>query len=165
MEWYGHDRTFPGSCSEDVFLQHLHKGGDLPSRDAGLTKPRVLVADDNRAMLETVVSLLAPDFEVVGAVSDGKAALEATVRLQPEIAVLDISMPGLNGIQAAARIKEHDNCSTQIVFLTANNDREIVEAALATGALGYVLKLRLYLDLIPAIKFALAGRCLVSPTA
>ena len=60
----------------------------------GLTKPRVLVADDNPAMLETVVSLLAPDFEVVGAVSDGKAALEAAVRLQPEIAVLDISMPG-----------------------------------------------------------------------
>ena len=115
-------------------------------------------------MLETVVSLLAPDFEVVGAVNDGQAALEAAVRLQPEIAVLDISMPGMNGIQAAERIRENENCSTQIVFLTANNDREIVEAALATGALGYVLKLRLYLDLIPAIKFALAGRCLVSPT-
>jgi CheY-like chemotaxis protein len=136
----------------------------LPLSDPSLTKPRVLVADDNPAMLETVVSLLAPDFEVVEAVSDGKAALEATVRLQPEIAVLDISMPGMNGIQAAERIKENENCSTQIVFLTANNDREIVEAALATGALGYVLKLRLYLDLIPAIKFALAGRCLVSPT-
>ena len=78
-------------------------------------------------MLETVVSLLSPDFEVVGSVNDGRAALEAAVRLQPEIAVLDISMPGLNGIQAAERIKENENCSTQIVFLTANNDREIVK--------------------------------------
>ena len=135
----------------------------MPLSDPGLIKPRVLVADDNPAMLETVVSLLASDFEVVGAVSDGKSALEAAVRLQPEVAVLDISMPGMNGIQAAECIRENESCSTQIVFLTANNDREIVEAALATGALGYVLKLRLYLDLIPAIKFALAGRCLVSP--
>jgi DNA-binding NarL/FixJ family response regulator len=132
--------------------------------EPSLTKPTVLIADDNPAMLETVVSLLAPDFDVVGTVNDGNAALEAAVRLQPEVAVLDISMPVLNGIQAAERIKGKENCPTEIVFLTANNDPEIVEAALATGALGYVLKLRLYLDLIPAIKFALMGRGLVSPT-
>ena len=137
----------------------------MPFLEPSLTRPRILVADDNPAMLQTVVSLLAPDFEVVGTVNDGHAALEAAVRLRPEVAVLDISMPVLNGIQTAERIKQEDNCPTEIVFLTANNDPEIVDAALATGALGYVLKLRLYLDLIPAIRFALMGRCLVSPIA
>jgi DNA-binding NarL/FixJ family response regulator len=139
------------------------KGGIVPSRNPGLTKPRVLVADDNPAMLEAVVSLLASDFEVVGAVNDGRSAIEAAVQLQPEVAVLDISMPILNGIQVAERIRRAVNCATKIVFLTANNDSEIRKAALATGALGYVLKLRLHLDLIPAIKLALAGGCLVSP--
>jgi DNA-binding NarL/FixJ family response regulator len=134
----------------------------LPSRDTSVRKPRILVADDNQAMLETVVSLLAPDFEVVGAVNDGGTALEAAVRLQPEVAVLDISMPVLNGIEAAERIKENGKCPTRIVFLTANSDPEMVEAALATGALGYVFKLRLDFDLIPAIRLALAGRRLVS---
>jgi DNA-binding NarL/FixJ family response regulator len=107
---------------------------------------------------------LASDFEVVGAVCDGRTALEAAVQLRPDVAVLDISMPVLNGIQAAERITGNDNCPTKIVFLTANNDAEILDAALATGALGYVLKLRMNLDLIPAIKLALAGRCLISPT-
>ena len=137
----------------------------MPLADPSLTKPRVLVADDNPAMLEMVVSLLAPDFEVVGAVNNGRAALEAAVRLQPEVAVLDIAMPTLNGIEAAERIKGNGNCATKIVFITADHDPDIVDAALATGALGYVLKLRLYFDLIPAIKLALAGRCLVSPTS
>jgi DNA-binding NarL/FixJ family response regulator len=121
------------------------------------------VADDNPAMLQAVVSLLASDFEVVGAVNDGRTAIEAAVQLQPEVAVLDISMPLLNGIQVAERIRRVVNCATKIVFLTANNDSEIRKAALATGALGYVLKLRLHLDLIPAINLALAGGCLVSP--
>jgi DNA-binding NarL/FixJ family response regulator len=132
--------------------------------DRSLTRPRVLVADDNQAMLETVVSFLASEFEVVEAVNDGRTALEAALRLGPEVAVLDISMPILNGIQAAEHIRANHDCPTKIVFLTANNDPEIVEAALATGASGYVLKLRLALDLIPAIKLALAGRCLVAPT-
>lgn len=134
----------------------------MPFSDSSLPKPRVLVADDNQAIRETVVSLLATDFEVVGAVSDGGSALEAAVRLQPEVAVLDISMPSLNGIQAAERM--NGNCPTKVVFLTAIDDPEIREAALATGALGYVLKLRLYLDLIPAIRLALQGGCLISPT-
>ncbi len=79
----------------DAFFTTPAQGGRFAAQrqsrfDQG---PRVLVADDNPAMLETVVSLLAPDFDVVGVVSDGKAALEAAVQLQPEVAVLDISMP------------------------------------------------------------------------
>jgi DNA-binding NarL/FixJ family response regulator len=140
------------------------EGEVIPLGNRAFAKPRILIADDNPAMLETLVSLLARDFEIVGAVDNGRAALEAAVRLQPAVTVLDIAMPTLNGIQAAERIKGNGDCATEIIFLTANNDPDIVEAALATGALGYVLKLRIFLDLIPAIKLALAGRCLVSPT-
>jgi DNA-binding NarL/FixJ family response regulator len=103
-------------------------------------------------MLECVSELLSADgCVVVGRVSDGQAAIDAAVKLRPDAVVLDISMPILNGIQAAERIK-HANPSIQIVFLTA----------LETGALGYVLKSRLRTDLIPALKLARVGSRFVS---
>lgn len=128
-----------------------------------MSKIRVLLADDNKQMLEHVCELLSADScEVVGTVGDGQAALDAAVRLRPDVAVLDISMPILNGIQTARRLRQGDP-DAKIVFLTAANDPDICRAALETGALGYVSKQRMGTDLIPALNQAQMSRRFVSP--
>jgi len=105
---------------------------------------------------------LEPTFEVVGAVGDGEALVEAAGKLQPDVIVTDISMPKLNGIEAANRLRECGS-SSRVVFLTVHADPDFVQAALKTGALAYVSKLRIATDLLVAIKEALAGRIFVSP--
>jgi DNA-binding NarL/FixJ family response regulator len=142
-------------------VRQLH-GRKKSGRKLAMSKARVLVADDNPAMLEQVACTLASDFDVVGAVHNGQEALEAAAQLDPDVIVLDISMPVLDGIRAAARLME-GHSSAKIVFLTANRDALICEAASQTGALGYVTKPRLIHDLIRATKLALAGRRFVSP--
>ena len=131
--------------------------------DAHLVKIRVLIADDHKDMREYVRKLLLADCcEVVAAVDDGQAALDEACRLLPDVAVLDISMPVLNGIQAARRLQEI-NPNIKIVFLTVDTDLDTCRAALETGALGYVLKPRLGTDLVQAIKLAKEGHRFVSP--
>lgn len=128
-----------------------------------MSKIRVLLADDHGQMLEYVRKFLSADgCEVVGVVSDGRTALDAVVKLRPDVTVLDISMPILNGIQAAKRLRQADP-DAKIVFLTVDKDPDTCRAALETGALGYVLKPRLGTDLIPALKQATCGSCFVSP--
>ena len=126
-----------------------------------VTRKRVLVADDHARILDAVAALLGKSFEVVGLVSDGKAALEATRKLEPDLAVLDISMPGMSGIEVARELKR---CAsrTRIVFLTVHQDTEILASCIAAGGMGYVVKERMDSDLIPAIHEALAGRRFVS---
>lgn len=114
-------------------------------------------------MLGTVTSLLEPAFEIVGTVFDGQSLLHATDKLQPDVLVLDISMPVLNGIQAAQKLKDSGS-TARIVFLTVHDDQDFVRAALATGALGYVVKHRIASDLVHAIREALAGHIFVSPS-
>jgi DNA-binding NarL/FixJ family response regulator len=94
-------------------------------------------------------------------VNDGQAALDAVAKVHPDIVVLDVSMPVLNGIQVARRLRETDP-DTKIVFLTVENNPDVCRAALETGALGYVLKARLRTDLILAIKQAKLGHRFVS---
>jgi DNA-binding NarL/FixJ family response regulator len=128
-----------------------------------LSKIRVLLADDNTQILEYVRDFLSTNCcEVVGAVSDGQAAVGAAAKLLPDVAALDLFMPVLNGIEAAKQIQEA-NASTRIVILTVEKDPDTCRAALEAGACGYVLKPRLATDLIPAIKLAKDGRCFVSP--
>jgi len=127
-----------------------------------MSKARVLVADDNQAMLEIVASTLAPDFDIVAAVHNGQEALDAAAQLDPDVIVLDISMPVLDGIKAASRLRE-GNADAKIVFLTANRDAQTCQVASETGALGYVTKMRLRPDLVRATKLALVGRRFVSP--
>jgi len=127
-----------------------------------MNKARVLVADDNQAILRIVGSVLAVDFDVIRAVNDGAAAVAAARQFLPDVAILDISMPVLNGIEAARRIREVSR-STAVIFLTAHTDLDTLTAALGAGALAYVLKPRLGTDMIPAINRALDGRCFVSP--
>jgi DNA-binding NarL/FixJ family response regulator len=113
-------------------------------------------------MLDYIRDFLSSDFEVVAAVSDGQMALDAALTLRPDVVVLDISMPILSGIQAAKRLRQADP-DAKIVFLTVDKDPDICRAALETGAVGYVLKPRLRIDLISAIKLATTGGRFVSP--
>lgn len=130
---------------------------------ARLSKTRVLLADDNIQVLEYVRGFLSANHcEIVGAVTDGQAAVGSAALLLPDVIVLDLSMPILNGIEAARRILEAKP-STRVVFLTVEKDRETCSAAMETGACGYVLKPRLATDLIPAIELAKDGRRFVSP--
>ena len=126
-------------------------------------QPRVLVADDHRAMLDTLVRMLSRDFDVVAAVMDGVAVVTKAEQLEPDLLVMDIAMPGLNGIAAAARLKEHGS-NAKVVFVTNMRDREFVQESLALGSIGFVVKDRLVADLLPAIRHVLSGETFVSPT-
>ena len=112
-------------------------------------------------MQSAVAALLKRSFDVVGRVSDGQAALEATLELKPDLAVLDISMPGMNGIEVAKELRKRSS-RARIVFLTVHEDSQIVASCLAAGGLGYVVKALMGSDLIPAMNEALAGRVFVS---
>ena len=101
-------------------------------------------------------ALLEPEFEVVGAVADGQALIEAAERLQPDVIVTDITMPRLSGLAAASSIiRRHP--SSRIVFVTVDADRTILRRSLATGALGYVLKVRAGEEIVAAVHAALRG--------
>lgn len=126
-------------------------------------RPRVLVADDHRAMLDTLVRLLSRDFDVVATVTDGVSAVEEAEQLQPDLLVLDIAMPRLNGIAAATRLKDQGS-KAKVVFVTNMRDREFVQESLALGDVGFVVKDRLVADLLPAIRSVLGGEAFVSPT-
>jgi DNA-binding NarL/FixJ family response regulator len=126
-------------------------------------RPRVLVADDHQAMLDTLVRLLSRDFDVVATATDGISAVASAEELAPDLLVLDIAMPGLSGIAAAARLKARGS-TAKIVFVTNMRDREFVDGSLALGPVGFVVKDRLISDLLPAIRRVLAGETFVSPT-
>jgi DNA-binding NarL/FixJ family response regulator len=124
----------------------------------------VLIADDHFTVLESVVPMIKPFFNIVGTASDGKSAVEAEDRLHPDVVVLDISMPVMSGIDAAKQMRRRGS-KARIVFLTVHEDTDILAAAKTAGGQGYVLKSRLGVDLIPAINEVLAGRDFVSQFA
>ena len=125
-------------------------------------KPRLLLADDNRAMLSHVSSFLAKDFHIVAAVTDGDAALHNYQERGPDLLVLDISMGKVGGLEVARRLRKKGS-QTPIVFLTVHREADFVNAALSSGGTAYVVKSHMTQDLIPAIKAALAGEMFVSP--
>ena len=131
--------------------------------DKGLIPISVLVADDHEAMLGRVAKLLAIEFNVVGRATDGQQALDATLKLSPDVLVLDISMPVMNGMEVAGRLKSVGS-KTHIVFLTMHDDPDFVRKALEVGALGYVIKSRLASDLVTAEREAHSGRSFLSPS-
>ena len=126
--------------------------------------PRVLVADDHPAMLKTVTGMLSPHFDVVAAMSDGQAALDAAVLTSPDLVLSDIIMPGLDGFRTARALKKQ-NSPAKVVFLSAQEDEDYVSQALAVGAMGYVVKRRMRTDLVRALHLALADQYFVSPHA
>ena len=124
---------------------------------------RILLADDNDEILATIRQELADEFEIIGTVSNGQDAVDAVLRLDPDVVVLDIAMPVLDGIQASSLIHE-GNGRTKILFLTIQEKTEYVSAALAAGASGYVTKRRLLTDLGYAIREVAEGRRFLSPS-
>ena len=124
--------------------------------------PRILLADDHTILLEAFRKLLTPAFEIVGAVSDGRALLEAAKKLKPDVVVLDISMPGLNGIEVCRQLQPRLP-DTRWVFLTVNEDPDLAAEAILLGASGFLLKNSAASELFSAIQQALEGRCYVTP--
>ncbi len=123
---------------------------------------RVLLADDHEGMLDRLARLLETEYNVVGTAIDGQQALEAAQDLKPDVLVLDISMPVMNGIETAHRLKQA-RAEARIVFLTVHADPDFAKEALEAGALGYVIKSRIVSDLMIAINEVCAGRSFVSP--
>ena len=125
-------------------------------------KPRLLVAEDHLAMRAKVASLLNDGFDVVGFVGDGDSAVEAANKLMPDVLVLDVSMPILNGPDVARRLKVQ-GCKAKIIFLSVSTDVDQVNTCFAAGGDAYVSKMRMATDLRYAITEVLAGRTFVSP--
>ena len=125
-------------------------------------KPRILLADDHRIVTEGLRNLLEPEFELVGIVEDGRALLDAALKLRPDVIIADISMPLLNGIEAVRQIKK-TNKDVKVIFLTMHPDVTYAISALEAGALGYVMKHSAPSELITAVRRALKGKTYVTP--
>ena len=121
------------------------------------------MADDQPAVLSQVTRILGDEYDIVGTVGDGLELLEAAGRLEADVIVLDITMPGVDGLGAARSLKRA-GCRSRLVFLTVHEDADFAREALALGADAYVVKSRLASDLLTAIHEALAGQKFVSPT-
>ena len=134
----------------------------MRKRIKSTARVRVVVADDNTKVRAAVVELLSPLFEIVGTAADGSAACELVMLLNPEIVVLDISMPILSGIEAAEELKRKGS-GAKAVFLTVHDDPDFVRAALSSGASGYVVKSHMAVDLPAAIRVAIDGNFFISP--
>ena len=126
-----------------------------------MKKPRLLLADDHTILLEGLKALLSPEFEVVATAADGRAVLEAAERHQPDVILLDISMPGLNGIEAARRLKQ-SNPGAKLIILTMHADLSFVSAAFEAGVSGYVLKQSAATELVAALHEVASGRSYIS---
>lgn len=129
-----------------------------------MIRPRILLADDHAVVLEGLRRILdRPEFEVVGAVRDGRALVEAAASLRPDIIIADLSMPFLNGVEAARQILKSDR-KPKIIFLTMHPEAMYAVEAINAGASGYVLKNEAGEELIKAIREVLDGRTYVTPS-
>jgi DNA-binding NarL/FixJ family response regulator len=133
----------------------------LATEGIAVDKVRVVLADDHREVIAKIRGVLGDEFEVVEAAENGNQAVIAVLALNPDVFVTDISMPILNGLQAARRIQK-TNSRVKIIFLTIHEDQDFIAAAFSAGATGYVTKRRLSTDLVFAIQEALKGHTFVS---
>lgn len=127
-----------------------------------MNKPRVLLADDHRILVEGLKGLLHPEFELLATVEDGRALVAKAHELQPDVIVADISMPLLNGLEAARQILTEDP-TARIIFLTMHSDVAYAAEAFRAGASGYILKRSAASELVTAIREALQGGAYVTP--
>lgn len=126
-------------------------------------RPRILIADDHRMFAEALRGLLAGSYELLEIVEDGSALVEAALRLRPDVIVADISMPGVNGLEALALLREAQP-DARVVFLTMHNDAAYARRALAAGAMGFVLKHAAAAELQLALRTVMDGKVFVAPT-
>lgn len=127
-----------------------------------MNEPRVILADDHALLLDALRKLLEPACQVVAAVTDGRALVEAALELKPDIIVADIGMPHLNGLDAAAQLKTRLP-EIRLIFLTVSEDPDIAQEAVRRGALGYLLKKSASKELFAAIRHVWAGRHYITP--
>jgi DNA-binding NarL/FixJ family response regulator len=120
------------------------------------------LADDHLEFLEAEIALLRPHFELVGTATDGASLISEVERLNPDVVVVDITMPVMNGIDAVRKLVDSGSAA-KFVFLTINTREEFVDACLKAGARGYVWKSRMKVHLIPAINAALEDLLYISP--
>jgi DNA-binding NarL/FixJ family response regulator len=127
-----------------------------------MKKPRVLLADDHTFVLEGFKKLLEEHCELVGAVEDGRALIETAIRLKPDIVILDISMPRLNGIEAAKKLRKQLP-GMKLIFVTMHADAAYVNEAFRTGASGYLLKRSAAMELLQAVQSVMDGNFYITP--
>jgi len=127
-------------------------------------RARVLIADDHQSVLDRVMRLLEHEFTVVGAVGSGTQLVFAAGAMEPDVLVIDVSMPDMTGIQALDAIRARGS-HVPAVFLTAWNEPELIDAAWDSGALGFVIKTSMATDLLPAVRAALQGQRFLSDAA
>lgn len=133
-----------------------------PRGNGARPRPTAILADDHPMMLSALQKLLAPELEVVATASDGRALLDATERLQPDLVVTDVSMPGLDGIEAA-RWLQAVAPGVRVLFLSIHDEPSIVRGAFAAGAWGYLTKTSAPEEIERAVQEVLAGRFYLSP--
>jgi DNA-binding NarL/FixJ family response regulator len=127
-----------------------------------MSRPRVLIADDHQILAEGLRGLLEPEFEVVGVVADGRELVAAAKKHRPDVIVADITMPSLNGIEAAAQL-HGVGVKAKVVFLTMHHDVAYARRALEAGAVGFVLKHSAASELVTAVREALRGQTYITP--
>jgi len=127
-----------------------------------MPKPRVILADDHTLLLEAFEKLLAPECDIIAKVADGRALVAAVQELHPDVVVLDLSMPLLNGLEAARHIKQIDK-SVKLVFVTMNEDPDLAAEAFRAGGSAYLLKRSAGAELVTAIREAMKHRSYVTP--
>jgi DNA-binding NarL/FixJ family response regulator len=127
-----------------------------------MTKPRVLLADDHVMLLEAFRALLEDECEIVGTASNGRELVELAAALKPELVIIDVAMPLLNGLEAARQLRQ-SHPEIRVVFLTMNDDPDMAAEALRGGASGYLLKSSAGSELTTAVREAMRGRSYVTP--
>src|ERR1700678_1293037 len=127
-----------------------------------MSRPRILIADDHQILAEGLRGLLEPEFEVVGVVADGRELVVAARKHRPDVIVADVTMPSLNGIDAAVRLRDL-GVKAKVVFLTMHRDVAYARRAMAAAAAGYVLKHSVSSELVTAVREALRGQTYVTP--
>jgi DNA-binding NarL/FixJ family response regulator len=127
-----------------------------------MMRPRIFLADDHSLLLEAFSNLLEPKYEVVGTATDGRKMLQMVTKLLPDVVLMDIAMPNLNGFDAGEKLKKKLP-DVKLVFLTVNEDPDMVTEAFRIGANGYLLKSSAASELFQAIEAVLASKSYVSP--
>jgi DNA-binding NarL/FixJ family response regulator len=160
--------NYSGESSASPLKQTLDHGAlpyPLLTRENVVPTASILVADDNVVVLDRVQQLLggSEEFNVVATVTDGDSVFQAVNQNHPDVIILDISMGDLSGIEVAAELRNR-GCFSKIVFLTVHDDPDSLQAAMGAGGSAYVVKPRLSMDLISAIRAVLHQKIFISPT-
>ena len=128
-----------------------------------MTRPTILIADDHKMFAQGLAGLLEDEFDLVGSVENGQALIDEALRLKPDLIIVDISMPVLNGLDAVRRLSQN-NIGAKVVFLTMHADTRLLREAFQCGGVGYVLKQSAGEELLFALRQVMSGQNYISPS-